>query len=101
MFGQWLHSPTVHVFDPPRSVEIDMLAALGWAFMTAGRDPVSLETRAFGLRVERAQHGLQLAWVRANSGQWIGVVTCEVTSANGKCSAQGQFWLPPACIRVL
>lgn len=58
----------------------DLLAALGWAFTTAGRDPVSLETRAFGLRVDRAQPGRQLAWVEPVQG--AGVVTCEVSLGN-------------------
>nr|AEX65068.1 hypothetical protein [Rhodococcus sp. Mel] len=101
MFESWQHSPTLHVFDPPRPVEVALLPTLSWAFMTAGRSPVSLETRAFGLRVERSQPGRQLAWIRANSGSWIGLVICEVESSNSKCSVQSQFWLPPDRIRVL
>lgn len=101
MFESWQHSPTLHTFDPPRRVEVDLLSTLNWAFLTASRSPVSLETRAFGVRIERVQPGRQLAWIRMSSGAWAGLVVCEVRSSNAKCSLDGQFWLPPNSIRVL
>lgn len=100
MFDSWQHSPTLHIFDPPRQVEVDLVPTLSWAFLTAGRSPVSLETRAFGVRIERIQPARQLAWIRMSSGIWAGLVVCEVSSTNTKCSLESQFWLPPNCIRV-
>lgn len=43
--------------------------------------------------------GLLVAWLRASSGQWIGICEVQLWSTNARCVITERFWLPPSAVR--
>ncbi len=96
----WGHRRTLRICDPAVPVTVDLSVVLGWAFATR-RPPigVSLDTRAHGVRFEPDHPGLLVAWLRASSGQWIGICEVQLWSTNARCVITERFWLPPSAVR--
>lgn len=90
----------MRVFAPPRPVIVDMVQALGWVFPLAGRRPVTLSERAYGLRIDHHQRGEQLAWALSCQGVWIAVVRVDILSTNAAVTAATCLWVPATAITL-
>ncbi|MEV5543276.1 hypothetical protein AB0L13_41285 [Saccharopolyspora shandongensis] len=75
--------------SPPRPVWINVDALVSHnRGRGPGADKVPMVVRARGVELDRLVPGMQLAWLRSDRGQWLGVVTFSVQTAVGDLPVQ-------------
>lgn len=84
---------TLHQFDPPRPVLVDMNATLPGG---VGRSPIAparkLYVVGWGVRFEPVMPGRQVAWCQQDTATWWAICDVDVSSANRLSNITVQVW---------
>ncbi|MGU3438279.1 hypothetical protein ACNHUS_35370 [Actinomycetes bacterium M1A6_2h] len=100
MFDDWnahMEPLPYRIVDPPQPVKVD----LGAAFSRTPRsrsDGLPMRVRAEGAVLTGVIDGELRAWIRANTGDWLGLVCCTTTSGNKHGTIDLQQWVPSGAI---
>lgn len=95
-------SGVVRTFDPPTPVIVDMRGidpGAGQPDYASNRTHTALGVRAAGIRFEAAAEGYLLAWIRLYDGQWRGIVSVELASANHRTLLNVTLYVHPDWIQ--